>query len=362
MISFKKLLVCILVATYPLSLQSDLVFAKGKKSSSKKKTKKKKGKNSLKSASSQVSDGDDYEEETSSVEESPVIESVSTVSASVVSEPVATSTTTTSTATEIDVTKDENWENFRLCMQSNCSGGDDEPNNVQCYKSLTFDSVFQNCKSMVEASKQESFKNYFSGPFLNAEKKAFCEGADSYAGKYNEATGKCAVTVTYTRPAYNGKQFKCGAEKKTLTWYLDGKNYVCSGEVFNVNECYKDSDGYEAAKMKKMMGGITLAMGAVTGTISAFSTKQFADGTEKVKNSDGETVEQTKYRKADWADKTAAFAETGAGQLTSGISDMVTGDIMMKQKGDRLFGSCKLSNGYIFSEGNAIKLTWKDMQ
>ena len=41
-----------------------------------------------------------------------------------------------------DMSKDEDWEDFRLCMQQSCSGGDDQPNNVQCYKSLNFDNVF----------------------------------------------------------------------------------------------------------------------------------------------------------------------------------------------------------------------------
>ncbi len=373
MISLKKILVGIMIATYPLSLQSDLVFAKSKKSSSKKKnrkSKKKNSKSSLKSASPQVSSAADYEEQVSYAQESSPVVST-TVSASVVSESVSTTdSSTVAVATDIDVSKDANWENFRICMQSNCSDGDDSPNNVKCYKNLTFDEVFANCKMLVEEGKRESFKNYFSGPFLTAEKKAFCEG-DMYNGKYNEATGKCAITVTYTRPAYNGKQFKCKAEKKTTTWYLDGKNYVCSAEIFNVDDCYQDSAGYETAKMKKTMGGINLAMGAVTGLVASLTTvtkitAAVTDKTKETDNSDSDSsstqptpssTEENK-NKATWYDKAAAGLSAGAGSLTQGIAEMAEGDILMKQKGDRFFGSCVLPNEERIAEGNARVLHW----
>ncbi len=356
MVSLKKILVGILIAVYPLSLQSDLVFAKSKQSQKKKKNKKRK--NIVKSASSQVSNSDDNYGDGESVSEVSSVSTVATVQpvASVVtSTPVTTqesvaSVNTTTTSEEIDVSKDEKWDNFRICMQSNCGASDDLPNNVNCYKSLNFDNAFENCKMMIEESKHESFKNYFTGPFLNAEKKAFCEG-DVYKGKFNEATGKCAVTVTYTRSAYDGKQFDCKAEKKNLTWYLDNKNYVCSGDAFNVSECYQDSANYESAKMQQIMGGISLGMGALTAGLSVFSGGQVDSGK---RDKDGNAIMRDRSK----GEKAYDAIAGSSGQLTEGITQMATADIMMKQKGDRIFGKCIISDGHIVSEGSAVKLSW----
>ncbi|MCR5506593.1 MAG: hypothetical protein K6F04_01955 [bacterium] len=381
MSSLKKILVSLLVIAYPLGLQVDDVYARKKSSSarsSKKKKTSKKKKNTVKSASSESSIiTSDSESDIQTSATTTTTTSVPVTSANVVEEVVSASDTEVApSSSEIkDMSKDAKWEEFRICMQTSCAGSDEQPNNVECYKSLNFDNVFMNCKLLVDESKREDFKNYFTGPFLKAEKKAFCEG-DLYGGQFNESTGKCAITVKYTRPAYNGKQYKCGSESKSLTWYLDGRNYICDADLFGVGECYQDSDGYQAAQIQKWTSVAQLVAGTVAGVTSGLTAGlKIKKETKTQKDDNGnyytssENVKVQKIDKKTGETKTVDAREgalTGitagfnasSGMLSSGATSLATAMIMEKEKGNRIYGVCNLPSGEIISEGSSIKLSW----
>ena len=304
-----------------------------------------------------------------------------------------------------DMSKDEDWEDFRLCMQQSCSGGDDQPNNVQCYKSLNFDNVFANCKLLVDSSKQEDFREYFTGPFLLQEQKEFCEG-DYWSGKFDEKTKKCNLSVKYNRPAYSGKVYKCGAVSSTKTWSLDGKTYTCLGENFGASACYQDSPNVAAAQMQQITGIFTLATGAIAATASVVSTlKDVKTATLNVKNGDEYTnINITKDQIGDYVQKnddgslktdnfgnylvtedaekmgitsgmlssanaklsgtskgleaTQAAVTSGLPTMTEGAAQIISGSIAKKEKGDRLYGTCVLPNGQVIPENSNITLSW----
>jgi len=371
----KNILVYVLVIAYPLALQSD--YALGKRNSAR--SSKKKGSNSKKrnSSGSSLNLEKEKEKKEEASEEPVVVQSqeskqVETAPATVepekdvgtqnISEETSTSQTTGSIA---DMSKDPKWEDFRNCMRASCAGGDNQPANVECYRVVNFDNAFLNCKGMIESSKQENFKTYFSGPFLTAEKKAFCEG-DEVKGKFNETTGKCALDVKYTRKAYNGEVHKCSEENRSITWYLDGKNYLCSGETLGIEECYQDSENLSAAKTQMWMGIATAALGAFSAVGAGLSAGgQKLTENKKTVNADGTTSVETVVRKDDkgndvtagWGAGLAAFG-ANSGTLSQGATSIATSVAMQKEKGARLLGRCVLPNGETVSEGNSVKLSW----
>ena len=363
MLNLKKILVNLLIVAYPLALQADDVLAKRTSSRSSKKSSKKKRTASKKR--DQVIETNENSLTSSTVEETTTNTNISETSNNQVaaseSVSVETTETTTQETSEIkDMSKDAKWEDFRICMQTSCAGSDEQPSNVECYKSVTFDNVFGNCKMLVEENKREDFKKYFTGSFIKAEKKAFCEGS-TYEGKFDDATQRCAISVKYTRPAYNGKQYKCGSESKSLTWYLDNKNYVCDANAFGVGECYEDSPGYASSQVQKYTGIVQMGVGLLAGVASAISNAKAV--TKQEKNADGsyQAVEQYNKNgkvKKDWATGVSAGIATGSGLLESGATGLATGLIMEKERGNRIFGVCNLPNGTVISEGNSIKLSW----
>lgn len=375
-----------MVVAYPLALQpSDVSARRTSSRSSKKKASKKKRavKTAAKIETSENTEATNSSNETTE----PVKESTTSAVANTVTETVQTAPATSSATTETstnetasqsgevkDMSKDAKWEEFRICMQTSCAGSDEQPNNVECYKGINFDNVFMNCKMLVEENKREDFKNYFTGPFLKQEKKTFCEN-DNYGGKFDETSGKCAVSVKYTRPAYNGKQFQCGKESKSLTWYIDNKNYVCDADLFGVGECYKDSAGYTAAQTQKWMGVAQLAIGAASaigtglaaaskGIVKKTTTdtngntsveKEQVTYTAKFGKNKGKEVTRDKWNAMEGI---SAGWSAGSGMIATGAGQLAEGMIMEKEKGDRIFGICTLPNGTVISEGNSIKLSW----
>ncbi|MBR1544878.1 MAG: hypothetical protein IJ638_02970 [Alphaproteobacteria bacterium] len=392
----KKILVAVLVIAYPFGLQVGDAYAKRKSSSARsaKKKKSSKRKNSVKSASSvssakvsESSEGTSSEvasSSTTNISETET-ETTTTNTQNTASAPASTTETasassdaeTAPSSTEVkDMSKDPKWEDFRICMQTSCAGSDEQPNNVECYKSINFDNVFMNCKMLVDENKREDFKNYFTGPFLTAEKKTFCEG-DLYGGKFNETTGKCAITVKYTRPKYSGKQYKCSAESKSLTWYLDGRNYVCDADLFGVGNCYQDSANYQSAQIQKWTGVAQLVAGTAAGLTTGLSagmklktqTKQVKNESTGAMESVTSNVQVQKVDKKTGEMKTVdakegvlagvtAGLQAGSGMLSSGATSLATAMIMEKEKGNRIYGVCNLPNGETISEGNSIKLSW----
>ena len=385
MLSLRKIFVLLLVFAYPLAMQEECYARKKHSSRSSKKSKGKK--RAVKSAKATPNENT---ENSSSEENSTVQESSSSNTEKAESSTASQQTTESSTeggdeigsgeAKEVkDMSKDAKWEEFRICMQTSCAGSDEQPNNVECYKSLNFDNAFENCKMLVDENKREDFKNYFTGPFIRAEKKTFCEG-EFYNGKFDEVSGKCAITVTYTRPKYSGKQFSCNREARSLIWFIDNKNYVCDASLFGVGNCYQDSAGYSAAKIQKYIGIAKVALGTASAAVAGFSAAGKVvqqsvtdrDGNTKMvnvqvekKDKKGNPVINPDTKKPEMEDKKAGALEglsaglqAGSGMLSSGASDLASGLILEKEKGDRIFGICNLPNGETIPEGSSKKLTW----
>ena len=372
----KKILVLLLVFAYPLAVQEECYARKNHSSRSSKKSKGKKRsvKPSAKSTTKESTE-DSSNNENSTAQESTSSNTNNSEASSSSTQAANTGTSSedenevgSGEAKEVkDMSKDAKWEEFRICMQTSCAGSDEQPNNVECYKSLNFDNAFENCKMLIDENKREDFKNYFTGPFIRAEKKAFCEG-EFYNGKFDEISGKCAITVTYTRPKYSGKQFSCGRETRTLTWYIDNKNYVCDASLFGVDNCYQDSAGYSAAKIQKYVGIAKVAIGTASAAFAGYSaaTKVVKESkTDKNGNTTMEAVKVTDKKTGEEKDKTAGVGEglsaglqAGSGMLSSGASDLASGLILEKEKGDRIFGICNLPNGETIPEGSSKKLTW----
>ncbi len=380
MVSVKKIFVLLLVCAYPFAMQEDCFARKKHSSRSSKKSKAKKRTASKSNVEKVTKETSNNTEEVAEISNTNT-ETVQTSSVKTTTSSSSTATTNTSTETassegdevgsgaakEVkDMSKDEKWEDFRLCMQTSCAGSDEQPNNVECYKSLNFDNAFMNCKMLVDENKREDFKNYFTGPFIRAEKKEFCEG-DFYGGKFDEVTGKCAITVKYTRPSYSGKQFKCDRESRSLVWYIDNRNYVCDASLFGVGNCYQDSANYTSAQIKKWTGVAQLAVGTVMG-VTAGVTAGMKNVKEEVttKDADGNyRTENVTVKNADGTDKKAgklegisAGLQASSGMLSTGGTDLATALILEKEKGDRIFGVCNLPNGETIPEGNSKKLSW----
>lgn len=392
----KKLLVLFLLFGYSFAIVGEDVYAqrskksnssRGNKSRSKSKKSSRSGSSAREDHSSSTSD---YEEESETA--TTYTETTTTTVQQVAPAPVQQSLvvdeaeekveTTKSSSGVADMSTDPEWEDFRICMQQNCAGGDEQPLNVECYKTLNFENAFSVCKDYLsDESKIKDFKKYFSGPFIKQEKKAFCEG-EIWKGKFNEANGKCAITVTFNRNKVDAKHHGCSRVSKTKTWYLDNKNYVCDGEaVFGVSPCYHDSANAEAAKTQKITAGITLAMGAITGIATTIATKR--NYTEKESDTyardengnlkydeDGKAIlikGETKYWNKDADDefKKNAFSAglmdglaASSGSLATGTTQLAGAILSEKERGQREYGRCELPNGTMINEGNSIKLSW----
>lgn len=391
----KKILILVLLFSYSFGVIEEEVYAqKSKRANSSKSNKNKsksksksKSKKSARASSSNRESNSNTDDDTEEINNTETISSTYTETTTVVQEEIPTPVqqtvvanntepeqeeiaTTESKTSEIpDMSKEAEWEDFKVCMQQNCAGGDEQPLNVECYKTLNFENAFSVCKDYIlDETKVKDFKKYFSGPFIKQEKKAFCEG-EIWNGKFNDANGKCAITVTFKRNKVDGKHHGCAKVSKTKTWYLDNKNYSCDGEsVFNVSPCFHDSAQAESAKMQKYTAIASMTLGAVTGTIagiaSAKSYKETTTTTDKdgkahdiVINNGSENKDADFGKRAVWSGIGEGWS-AASGALTSGGTQLATAIMMEKEKGDREYGRCELPNGTILSEGNTIKLSW----
>ena len=412
MLNCKKILCAALVLLYSMTLL-DTGFVEAARSSKRKSSKKKtKSKGKSKSSKSRASaKSSTATETTEEVEETASVATTAetTTATAEVSASVAntaettTNTTETDTSTVEDVSKDSEWENFRICMQSSCSGGDDQPPNVQCYRSVNFDNAFTNCKGLVSEEKRNKFKEYFKGPFTTLEKQTACE--DSLKkGKWKD--GKCVLTVTYTRGKISNKCLDdCSPVNKSKEWIVDGRNYLCSADTFGVEMCYKDSPNCEAAKSERIGGyialataGISAGLGVMQGisTASVSRTETVEDKEAKAKKASlinkgdseaaallsdtkevtrnyssssqlkkeyGENSDTYKDLKSELNRKKAIGATTEAlnassGQFAEAASSLVSARIHSKEKGEAVYGTCLLPDGTRLPNGSSIKLDW----
>lgn len=396
----RKLLVLFLLFGYSFTIVGENVYAQRSKKSNSSRGNKSRSKSKKSSRSGSSARGDhssssaNYEEENAvPVQTSTTYtETTTTTVQQVAPTPVQQSLVVDEAEEEVETTKsssgvadmstDPEWEDFRICMQQNCAGGDEQPLNVECYKTLNFENAFSVCKDYLsDESKIKDFKKYFSGPFIKQEKKAFCEG-EIWKGKFNEANGRCAITVTFNRNKVDAKHHGCSRVSKTKTWYLDNKNYICDGEaVFGVSPCYHDSANAEAAKTQKITAGITLAMGAITGVAAAFATtRNYKEkgNDEYARNEDGslkydnegkaikiEAETKTWSKDADKEFKKNALTTgimdglaASSGSLATGGTQLASAILSEKERGQREYGRCELPNGTMINEGNSIKLSW----
>ena len=433
----KKVFVAMLVLVYPVVLQGEDVLSarassrggrgsfKSSKKSSRKNTRgkisvggKRSGVNSF--AITKEADDDDHETSAVATTTATTASSVSEVSATATNTAVATTTTaeatgevekeaTPTSGTVPDMSKDAQWEDFRICMQQNCVGGDEQPSNVECYKAVNFDNAFNSCKSMVDSSKWGNYRNYFTGPFIRKEKAEFCKGEIWY-GKFDETTGKCVLNVQYTRARVSNECLSdCGAVSKSKNWYVDGRTYICSGDNFGVGECHRDGPNCSASKIQKATGMVSLAGGAIMGGVAAWqavkdtkatvSRKETKTVTQKdedgnvLKDDKGnaltetvttyEDVQKNSFKNMSEEERksygigekelearqrelnrdkaisgTLSGLQASSSFVTSGVTAIATANIYKEEKGDRVYGVCTLPNGQIVSEGNSIKLSW----
>lgn len=405
-----KLLVLFFISIYSVSISTETVFARSnkkkksnRKSTSKKNKRKNRSQSSAKSSTkientNTVADNNQKQENkpvntTASTQNSPTQQNTTVAN----NEQTKTEAKTNTTQDEIksnpdnkstpDVSKDKKWEEFRLCMQQGCSGGDDQPSNVECYKTITFDNQFNSCKPLIEESKRKEFKAYFLNTFIPNEKKEFCENKEGpLQGKYENDT--CKITIKFKRNAHKNECLSsCDKIERTKTVSIN-KPFTCSPEWFGVSPCYKDSNGCSEAKVKKITGGIALAGGVVTGLVSGVTTtmkssKQSAtieiegeDGKkEQVTVKNAEELEKYKKQLSGDAYKTASGdlekstkKDHAAGALEGisaglegvkqGTSDLITASLMEKEKGEALKGNCILPDGSAIGEGMSKKITW----
>ena len=378
MICCKKVIVNLLFAFCIFSLQSEDVVAKRGEAS--KSARKSGSRDRKKSSKARLGNASNVGKETGNSEEQPVVAGSSETTSAVASESVTTTTPAATPATAIvnepavaetatvdlfndevkDMSKDPKWSKFRICMQQSCSGSDTQPNNVECYKSLNLENAFESCKVLVDEGSRENFKDYFAGPFLKAEKKAFCESED-IKGKFNDVNGRCALTVKYVRNEYKGKVQSCPREERSTTWYLDGKQYSCSGELLDVPECYKDSDNIEAAEAEKKMGYVAAIVGGVTataGAITSISSPKYKNTGEKDKDGNSIKVAVDKGLSDKIGDGITGAINSGGNQIADGISQIIIAEQKMKEKGARMYGRCVLPNGDFVGEGSQKTLSW----
>ena len=402
-----RLLVLFFISIYSVSITTETVFARNnrkRKSSKKTASKRNKRKNRSQSSARSVEKVEVTNNET---QENKPVNTATTVTnnntqtnqttqnSTKNNEPTKPETTSEKEQDEIksnpndkpttDISKDKKWEEFRLCMQQGCSGGDDQPTNVECYKSITFDTQFNNCKPLIEESKRSDFKKYFLNTFIPNEKKEFCENKEGpLQGKYENDT--CIITIKFKRNAHKNECLSsCDKVERTKTIPIN-KPFTCSPEWFKVDPCYKDTNDCSTAKVKKITGGIAIAGGVVTGLVAGLTAvPNKKETTIEVDGEDGKKKQVTvsdqeelkKYEKkmdgkayetatsnikknASKDRLTGAMTGISAGLegVKQGTADLITASLIEKEKGEALKGNCILPNGSAISEGMSKKITW----
>lgn len=279
-----------------------------------------------------------------------------------------------------DISKDPKWEEFRLCMQQGCSGGDDQPNNVECYKAVNFDKQFTSCKPLIAENKRSEFKKYFLNTFIPNEKKEFCENKEgSLQGKFENDT--CKITIRFKRNGHKNECLStCDKIERTKTISIN-KAFTCSPDFFGVSPCYKDSPSCQAAKIKKITGGIQIAGGIVSGVVAGVSAgfsaaksskePEKAKEPEKTESSTSETQSQpaqnttttsntTEEKKSGYNHLAATMTgiEAGMDGVAKGTGELVSASFLEKEKGEMLKGNCIFPDGSAVGEGMTKKISW----
>ncbi|MDR3126010.1 MAG: hypothetical protein LBT92_00045 [Rickettsiales bacterium] len=292
-----------------------------------------------------------------------------------------------------DVHEDPAWAGFRKCMTSSCMGGDDQPDHVNCYRNVTFEQVFEECRAMIDdPEKEDNFMAYFKVPFLNEEKKAFC--AEHFSGTYNEIKDQCTLTIKFARDNKPQKGFgmapnpneRCNDNtSKVFSFGAAGKKIMCSYETFGLGECYNDNPDLIKNQMNVLSGTVQMATGALAGVAGGFAAvasaqaarvdrvnKQMEIDNKNRSSGGGEPAAgsntgdplpadtSTKLSKGQTAAAAIAGGLASGGELvTTGIGSLATGLSGMNEKGGLyLGGKCTLPDESIVREGSVINLRW----
>jgi hypothetical protein len=308
-----------------------------------------------------------------------------------------------------DVHEEPAWAGFRKCMTSSCMGGDDQPDHVNCYRNVTFEQIFEECRAMIDdPEKEDAYMAYFKIPFLTAEKSAFC--AEHFKGTYNETKDTCSVVVKFSRKyeAQKGVGFAKNDNKgcnnqgvpKTFSFGIASKKVLCSYETWNLDECHTDSPDLIKNQMAAISGLVQVATGAVAGVASGVSAGLSASAANKQKKMDSDIAARDSLNRQESyatpngmstlveggsassttslndrigggldsykADKGVAVVSGiasglagGGAMVTEGIGNLSLGLTGVKEKGGLyLGGKCTLPDESIVREGSIIHLHW----
>lgn len=395
----KKIILLSMIGIYSFSICSFDVFAKPKKSQSKskKKSNKKTNRKVVKSISAKMQDTED-EAEVNNTEatETEVKETktVETTSGYVKMTNESSDSEATENASESETAKteeaeekteevneeqlingipaDESWDEFKFCMQQQCMGSPEQPNNVECYKTINYDNAFQSCKIVIkDTSKYDLYEKYFTTVYLVNEQEEACR--QIYAGTWIKDKQACEIAITYTRKyKSNAKVLKnervgCN-DKKVKKWYISTKKaqrITCSYESFGLDACYADSADQTANEIALWTGIGTTAIGITAGVVSGISAGMNATKKETVTKKDSKgnettdsiEVAETNKNKKVWTG-VAAGLEAGSGMALQGASQIATASISSQNVGNQVRGRCSLPDGTAYQEDSVIELSY----
>lgn len=291
------------------------------------------------------------------------------------------------------VQADENWDDFKFCMMQSCSGGSDQPPNVECYKKFGFDSAFQNCKLLIkDPSKYEKFSKYFQTIYIPIEKEEACK--NTYSGRWDGNRFECYLDITFKRyyktkakKSLRNDEVGCN-DTRVKTFAVGGKSTSCLYETFGLGPCYSDNPQQLANEVALGIGIATTVVGGLTGAIGAISAISSVKGEAKY-DDDGKATGQhesltysaeeaaaynssetdrTKHKSVDdkkkgvvgqqWAAGLSGGLSAGMGMISDGVSNIVSAKVMSKQVGPEVQGRCTFPDATTVREGAPIDLSW----
>lgn len=289
-----------------------------------------------------------------------------------------------------NVVNDSSWKDFKYCMQQQCMGGPEQPNNVECYKSVNFDTAFKSCKAMIaDTSKQKLYERYFKEIFIIDEQSEAC--SSMFAGNWNSAKKTCDITVSYVRKYKSKatgmmKNDKVGCDDNAkqifhLSSTGSSVKFTCSHDVFNLGECYEDNANLQTNQIGLYMGiaqaATGVAVAAASGIAAATQFKRDKSDSDKDKDSSSKetkpkettpketTTESTTTAKKDKGDTGAKVAagfkaglEAGQGAMLAGASSITQAMVAKKDVGETVNGTCQLPDGTVKSEGSVVEIAW----
>lgn len=243
----------------------------------------------------------------------------------------------------LPVVETEDFADFKVCMSGFCGDGRGRPPNVLCYYDEALaNKAFAECKvHIADESRAKEYSAYFSGDFLFAEQKDWC---NKKGGLWDTARAACAIKITFKRYAdrpSGGSGVKIAAnvgceDNESKTLYLGERGFVCLASVFGKEDCMEDRDGEAAAaknnfktNLASTLGGAAIgALGGFFGAASGSTTGQKIGG---------------------------AFVGAASDGLAGGIGLMASS---YEVRGSPVYGKCYYPDGEFVNEGGTVSLEW----